>query len=421
MAASFEPMHPVTRLPIPISEIELVIMMALTQALMALAIDTMLPALGDIARDMTVPDPNRRQLVIGIYLLGSGIGSLLPGAVADRYGRRRVLLSCISGYVLLSMACALTTSFAMLLAVRMVQGMICAGLTVLPSAIIRDRFDGDRMAKLQSLISVISLTVPMLAPALGQAILLFAGWRWIFGMMAVLGACMTVWVLIRLPETLNPAYRQRIHIAAISSNMWATLINRASIGYVLGSACVMGVMFGYIQSSQQLLGEHFGAGHRYPLFFGCMALAMAVANFGNAGIVERFGARRVSHTALLLYIATALLQFRLAASGHETLWQFVPLMTFTMMLIGFMGANFGSISLQPFARIAGAAASVQSFLRLILASLFGVLIGQAYDQTALPIAEALVMAGIVTLALVLFSENGRLFRRLHPKGAPRPV
>ncbi len=412
---------PVTRSLIAIGERELVVMMALVQALQALAIDAMLPGLGDIARDLSASDANDRQLVVGLFLMGAGLGSLIPGTLADRYGRRTVLLTCLAGNVLLTAACALVTDFTTMVVLRILQGVVCAGLSVVPSAIIRDRFDGDRMAKLQSMIGVIFLTVPMLAPSIGQAILLVANWRWIFWFMALFGAGIALWVYLRLPETLDPQHRQRIHPRDIAANFGSTLTNRESIGYVLASACILGVLWGYIQSSQQLVAEHFGAGSSFPVLFGVMAMAMAVANFGNSRIVERFGARRVSHSALLMYLGIALIQLWLASSGHETLTQFVVVMTLTMMAMGFTGANFGSIALQPFARIAGAASSVQSFVRLVVGSIIGWWVGQAYDQTALPFAKALVIGGIAALLLVLFSERGRLFRRIYPAGTPRPL
>ena len=203
--------------------------------------------------------------------------------------------------------------------------------------------------------------------------------------------------------------------------MRMVMTTRASIGYILGGACSVGVMWGYIQSSQQLVGEHFGAGEAFPLIFGLMALCMAFANLANSRIVERFGARRVAHTALLFYIAIALLQFYLAHRGTETLWQFVPVMTLTMMCMGFTGANFIAIGLQPFARMAGAASSVQTFVRNSLGGLIGAFVGQAYDGSARPLSSALVIAGGVILCLLLWSEEGRLFRRLHPPGTARPI
>jgi len=395
--------------------------MAMTMALQALAIDAMLPALGEIARDLHVTDPNQRQLIVGVFLFAAGLGALIPGALADRYGRRPVLLGSLALYVLLSLGCALAPDFDSLLIMRAAQAIGSAGVSVLPGAIIRDRHSGDGMARMLSTISVVFMLVPMLAPSLGQAVLLIAGWRWIFALLAVLGVVLTGWVALRLPETLRPEYQQPILPLAILRNMARASLNRAAFGYVIGGSLVYGALFGYINSSQQLVSEHFGAGVWFPLIFAGTALAMAMASFSNSRIVERFGARRVSHTALLAFIAVSALQVALASQEQEPLWQFMPVMATIMFLFGFLGANFGSISLQPFARMAGAASSVQAFLRMIIGAGLGVVIGQAFDGTARPLAGAFLVCGLITLGLVLFSERGRLFRRIHPPGTQRPV
>lgn len=399
---------------------EFIALVALIQALHAFAIDAMLPGLGVLAAELGESVTNRRQLVVGAFLIGMGVGSLVPGSLADRYGRKPVLLGCIAIYIVLSLVSALVTSLETLIAIRFIQGFASAGLSVLPSAIVRDRFEGDRMARLQSIIMVVFMVVPMIAPSIGQAIMLIAGWRWIFGAMVLLGLGMFGWVALRMPETLHPEFRQPLGLRGIARNMKETLLDRSSIGYVLGSALILGVGWGFIQSCQQLVGEHFGAGQTLPLIFGVMALCMAGANFTNSRIVERFGARRVSHAALLCFISVALVHLLIARSGEEVLWQFVVAQTLCMVMMGFTGANFGSIALQPFARFAGAASSVQSFIRLVLASLIGWAVGQSYNETAVPFVSAQVAAGLAALALVLFSERGRLFRRLLPPGTPRP-
>lgn len=396
-------------------------MMAMLMALQAMCIDSMLPALGVIASDLGQTDPNARQLVVGVFLIAAGFGSLIPGALADRFGRRRVLFGSLAIYIIMGLACALVTDFTMLLVARALQAVGSAGLSVLPGAIIRDRFGGDRMARAMSTISVVFMIVPMIAPSFGQAVLWVANWRWIFGGMALMAAVIWIWVFLRLPETLKPEYRQRIEPGVVAANMWESATNRAAIGYVLGTSVLMGGMFGYINSAQQLVAEHFGAGASFPLFFAGMAGAMAVANFSNARIVERFGARRVSHAALLLYVVVGALQVWQAHSAHESLWTFVALMTANMCLMGFIGANFGSIALQPFARIAGAASSLQSFLRMVIGSVLGAMVGAAFDDSARPLAYALFGFGLTALALVLFSEKGRLFRRVTPPGVARPI
>ena len=400
---------------------EFIALMAMIMALQALCIDAMLPALGQIAGELNVADPNRRQLVIGVFLISAGFGSLLPGALADRYGRRPVLFVCFAGYFVLSLACAAVHNFTLLLVLRAVQALFSAGLAVLPSAIIRDRFSGDAMARMMSTISVVFMAVPMLAPRLGQAVLLVAGWRWIFGLMAALVVVVGIWAYRRLPETLHPDYRQPIAPRVIAANMWQAASNRAAMGYVLGGALLTGGLFGYLNSAQQLIGEHMGAGDWFPLLFAVMAGGIALANLTNTQIVEKYGARRVSHTALLAFIAISVLQVWFAHQQRETLWQFIPLMTLNCAMIGFTGANFASIALQPFARIAGAASSLQAFLRMVCGSALGLIVGQAYDGSARPLSWALLGCGLAALALVLYSEHGRLFRRLTPPGQARPV
>lgn len=404
-----------------LGEREFIAMMAMLMALQALAIDAMLPGLAQIAQDLGVSDPNRRQLVVGVFLVAAGIGALVPGALADRHGRRPVLLVTLLLYVLLAAGCALAPSFDALLGLRAIHAVASAGVAVLPAAIVRDRFAGDRMARTLSTVSMVFMVVPMLAPTVGQFVLLFAGWRWIFGVLALLGAVMGAWVFYRLPETMDAANRQPILPMTIARNMLGAAVERSSIGYVLGASLTFGSMLGYVNSSQQLVAEHFGAGRLFPLLFAMTALSLAVSNFFNARIVERFGARRVSQAALLICIALSGVQVYLAFSPHQTLITFMPVLAANVCALGFIGANFSSIALQPFARIAGAASSMQLFLRTLVGSLVGIAIGQLYDNSARPLAIAFLTSGILSLCLVLYSERGRLFRRLIPPGGERIV
>jgi DHA1 family bicyclomycin/chloramphenicol resistance-like MFS transporter len=401
----------------PLRETEFVGLMAAIMALQALAIDVMLPALGVMSRDLGASDPNERQLIIGIFLICAGLGSLFPGALGDRFGRRPVVLTCLAIYMAISLASAMVTDFTTMLVLRAMLGFFTAGMMVMPMAVIRDRFSGDQMARVQSLVAMTFMVVPMLAPSIGQAVLLVASWRWIFGVMALIAAGVALWTFIRLPETLNPEYRQAIAPRTIVTNMAATLRCREALGYFLGASFIQGAMFGYINSAQQLFAEHFQAGAIFPLLFGGMALVMSGSNFLNSRIVERFGARRVSHAAVIGFIGVATIHLVSALNG-ESLWVFVPLMTLSMCLMSFIGANFQSIALQPFARTAGAAASITAFVRMVLGASLGTLIGQAYDGTPRPLFAAMTVAGIIALLLVLYSERGKLFRRLNPPQRP---
>jgi len=405
MATAIAPSTPLRK---ALGETELLWMMAMLMALNAFGIDAILPALDALAADLSVSG-NDRQFVIGVFLLAGGIGSLVPGALADRFGRRPILLGAVAVYIVLSILSALAPTYDALIAVRGAQGFFAAGIVALPPAIIRDRVGGDKMARMMSLIFVIFLMVPAIAPTIGEGILQIGSWRAIFGAMAVLGVVMGTWVYLRLPESLTDENRQQIHLRTIGVNMGRALALPSTFGYVIGSALVFGALFGFINSSQQLITETFGAGDIFPLVFAICAGSMAFASWSNSRIVERFGARRVSHTALFFFIAVSAVQVMFAFQPEEHLWVFVPLMATNMALLGFIGSNFGAIAMNPFFNIAGAASSAHGFVRMTMAALLGGAIGYAFDGTARPLALALLASGLACLVLVLLSEKGKLF------------
>jgi DHA1 family bicyclomycin/chloramphenicol resistance-like MFS transporter len=275
-------------------------MMALLMALNAFGIDAILPALDALAADLGVSG-NDRQFVIGVYLLTAGIGALAPGALADRFGRRPILLGSIAVYIVLSIACAMAPTYDALIAVRAAQGFFAAGIVALPPAIIRDRVGGDKMAKMMSLIFVIFLMVPAVAPTIGEGILQLGNWRAIFGFMAVLGVAVGAWVHFRLPESLSEENRQPIHLGTIAANMTRALSIPSVAGYVLGSALVFSALFGFIISSKQLITQTFDAADIFPMVFAICAGSMAFASWSNARIVERFGQWFLTQNMLASY------------------------------------------------------------------------------------------------------------------------
>jgi len=394
----------------------MVVMVAMVMALNALAIDAMLPALPAIGKGLGVLVANDRQYVISLYLLGIGFGSLIYGPLADRFGRKGVLVPALFAYVAFSIGCGLATSFPILLALRFGHGLVSAALGVIVVAVIRDLFAGDAMAKRLSLIFLVFMIVPIIAPTIGAGVAALAGWRAIFIVLAVMGLAMIAW-LRRLPETLEPADVRPLDWRTMVSG-WVTVTrHRRAAGYMIASGMMQGALYGYLNSSEQIIDEVFDAQSWFPLIFACVAVGIAIANFSNAAIVERFGARRVSQSAVFAFMATSIAQIAAALSGAETLWMFTLLMMVNVGLIGFIGSNFGSIAMEDFGHMAGVASSYQSFAKTLLAATVGALIGQQYDGSTLPLAYAFLICAVVGLVLILWAERGKLFTR--PRTAPK--
>ncbi len=389
---------------------QFVALIALLMAVNALAIDAMLPALPAIGHALGVIDENQRQWVVTAYLLGFGVAQLAYGPLSDRYGRKPVLLVGLAIFVVFSVAAAFATSFAMLLTARVLQGVGTAATRVLAVSIVRDCYSGRRMARVMSLAFIVFLTIPILAPSIGQAILLVAPWPWIFGVLAIFGSAVAFWALLKLPETLHAEDRRPVSVASIAAAVRLTLTNRVALGYMLAQALAIGGLFGFITSAQQIFVDVFDEEALFPALFALIAVFMGLSSFLNASIVERLGTRRVSHTALLAYIGFAVVHAIVAWIGYETLISFIALQAAMMFCFGLVGSNFGSMAMEPLGHIAGTASSVQGFVTTISGALLGFAIGQHFDGTVVPLTLGFALCGIAAFAIVLITERGRLFR-----------
>jgi DHA1 family bicyclomycin/chloramphenicol resistance-like MFS transporter len=399
---------------------EFVALIAMMMALNALAIDMMLPALPAIGDALGVVTENSRQWVITAYLLGFGVAQLIYGPLADRYGRKPVLMAGLSIYVLFSTLAAFAPSFELLIAARVATGLGAAALRVLAVSIVRDRYSGRTMARVMSLSFLVFLGVPILAPALGQLILTVAPWPWIFGVLAVAGSAFLVWAALRLPETLHPENRMPIRVDRIASAFREAVTHRQAIGYTLAMTCITGSLFGFINSSQQIFFDVFNEPERFTTVFAAIAGTIAVASLLNARLVERLGSRLISHAALLGFIVMSAIHAAVALSGHETIWTFAVLQALTMFCFGLIVGNFGAMAMEPMGHIAGTASSAQGFISTTFGASLGFLIGQQFNGSAAPMTIGFLALGLAALVCVLFAERGRLFKTRNPPPIPAP-
>ncbi len=404
-------MHSPLPLKKSIGERELVVMMASLMALNALAIDAMLPAFPAMIADLKIANANSVQYVISIFLAGTGIGALIYGPLSDRFGRKPILLISVTGSAVFTLACSIAPSFEMMMYLRLCHGLLAAAMSVLVVSVIRDQFSGDAMAKRMSMIFLIFMIVPIIAPTIGQAVLLFAGWRTIFDLMAFMAVAAALWVWRRLPETLAPENVIPIQPHALARAWKQVILHRNAAGYILGAGIVQGALYGYLNSSQQMFDKVFHAKDFFTTGFAIVAIGIAVSNFTNSRIVERFGARRVSHTALITFIILGGLQLAASYIVPASLPLFLVLITGNMAMIGFIGSNFSSIAMTPFGAVAGAASSFQTFTKSCIGAGIGAVIGQQFNGSVAPVAAGFLCCGFAALSLVLWCEKGKLFSR----------
>lgn len=410
-ASPVSPVSPASpaRAALGLGNVELIALLAMLMALNALAIDMMLPALGAIAADLDVPDPNDRQLVIIAYVLGFGVPQLVWGPFSDAFGRRRVILLALFGYALSAFATAALQSFSLLLAMRFVQGVFAAGCRVIAVAVVRDLFKGAAMARTMSLIMTVFMIIPITAPALGQGVLLLGPWRAIFVVLGGLGSVVALWVAWRLPDTLPEQQRTPLALRETLRSYGELLQHRASIGYTLAGGVIFGALFAFISSSEQVFREVFDKESTFVFWFAGIAGSMAVASITNAMLVRRFGMRRLSHGALVVFtvLAATLLGLTLLRGDHLGL--FYPLFALNFALFGLLGANFNAMAMEPLSRVAGVGAAAYGFATTTLAGFLGGSIGRAYDGSTVPLVGGFFVLGLSSLLIVLVTERGRLF------------
>jgi DHA1 family bicyclomycin/chloramphenicol resistance-like MFS transporter len=282
---------------------------------------------------------------------------------------------------------------------------------VLVVSIVRDRFEGALMARIMSLAFLVFLLMPMLAPLFGQLTLMVASWRAIFFGLALMGAIMLAWAILRLPETLHPEYRRPLDPRTLWDGVRQTLANRQSVGYTLAFTLMMASLMGYINSIQQIVFDVFGRPELIAVAFAAIALPMAATSYLNSRLVERIGTRRIAHAGAGLFTLVALIHLASALRGGESLAAFLVLQGLTMACFGLASANFGALAMQPLGHVAGTASSVQGTVGTIGGALLGLAVGQAFDGTIVPMVAGFAGFGAAGLLILLATERGRLFGR----------
>jgi len=387
--------------PMPVSEF--IALVAVMMSLTAMAVDVMLPALPQIGEALGVSDPNARQSIVIIYMLGFSIGQLAYGRLSDDYGRKPVLMVGMGIFIVGSLAASFASGFETLLIARAVQGLGAAAPRVLAIAIVRDRFSGRQMARVMSFAMAMFIIIPVIAPSMGQGVLLIGTWRNIFDLLLVSGAVVTLWAALRLPES-APMNGSPL---SLGRSVRMVLTVPQTLGYAVAGGFAFGCVLAYVASAQQIFVDVYDLGAAFPVAFGAIALTIGTASLVNARWVERLGMRLVSHVALSAFIVLATVLLIVGLLGAANVWLFMLLMGALFFLFGLVAPNFNALAMEPQGDNAGMASSVVGFLSTAAGAIAAAVIGHAFDGSIIPLAAGFVFLGVGSFAIVLWVEGVR--------------
>jgi DHA1 family bicyclomycin/chloramphenicol resistance-like MFS transporter len=397
---------------------EFVALIAVMMALTALAIDIMLPALGQIGQDLGLAEANHRQYVITYYLVGFAVGQIFFGPASDRFGRKRPIYAGFLLFAAASLLAAVAEGAWVMFLARVLQGFGAASARIIAIAIVRDRFAGREMARVMSFVMMMFIVIPIFAPLIGQGVMQVAPWRWIFVALVAASLVALAWIWLRLPETHPEEKRLPLSAERLSAAVWTVATTRQTVGYAAAFGFFFGVLMSYVGSVEQIFVDVYGLGTSFPLVFGAIACFMIPSFFLNSVLVRKVGMRRVSHFSLLSFLAACMLMAGAGYPEKPPLILFCLFIVVTFFCFGLIGPNFNAMAMEPVGHIAGTASSFIGFFTTTAGAFFGFLVGQSFDGTVRPLTIGFTLLGAAAMTCVLIVERGKLGRPQHepPKG-----
>lgn len=390
--------------------LEHIALYALLTSLTALSIDAVLPALRAIEADLTVTPPLATQHIVSLFVLGMVFGELLFGPLSDAIGRKKALLWGMAIYLAGTVVAILAGSVETMVLGRILQGIGVSGPKIATRALIRDQFEGEAMARVMSFIFVLIILVPMLAPAFGQLVMAFSGWRAIFVVYLAMAVALGAWLVSRQPETLAPDNRIALRPVILVRNALRIAGNRRVALLILATGLIFGAQLLYLTIAADLFFDVYGIAETFPAYFAALASGIGLASFVNAQLVRRFGMRAMARLALAGFalFGCAMLAASLVFAGRPPLPVFMGLGFAVFFCIGILFGNLNAMAMQSLGRIAGLGASMIASGSSLVAVIFAVVLGAFHDQTTVPLALGFALAGVASLVLVEWTSGASL-------------
>ena len=388
------------------SQFEFILLMACLMSIVALSIDTILPALQPIGSSVGTKTPNENQLLITMIFLGLGFGQLIFGPISDSFGRKPVVYIGFGVFVLASFLCIYAPNIEIMVLGRIFQGIGLSASRSISIAMIRDRFEGDYMAKIMSFVVTIFILVPIIAPSLGKFLLDNFGWESIFYSQLVFGILVLIWFWKRQPETLPKIYKKKFSFSIFTQGSIEFLKHRSAVIYTMISGLATGSFMVFLSTSQHIFEVQYGLINEFPYIFGALAFSVGLATFTNGALVVKFGMRKLVNIFIVVFSITSLsytlLYFGTSNPDISILICFLGIQFFS---VGFLFGNVRSLAMQPLGHIAGIGAAINGFVSTIMAVPIATLIGGFIETTALPLFVGFTVCGFISLLLLLLVKK----------------
>lgn len=390
-----------------LSRLEFTVLISMIMAVVALAIDMMLPALGPMRSHFGLaPDSNALAPIVTFFLIGLAFGQPIWGPLSDAIGRKRVLYIGLVLYIASSVGAAFAPSLEMLFLLRFIGGVGAAGPRVVAYGIVRDVYEGQTMAKVMSYIMAVFIAVPVLAPALGALVLAFGSWQLIFWVIAAFGVGVILWSR-RLPETLPAERRISLDARQLLQAVSAVTRNRLTMGLTFAQTAVFGFFASYLASSQLIIDDIFGLDAWFPIIFGGSAAVIGLGMLLNARLLNTFPLRTLLRWVLLGYTASTFTFAAIAwaTGGTPPFWLFLAGLAPILLSHALMIPNLNAAAMIPMGRSAGTAAAVIGTISTLGGAVVGAAIDAAYDGTIIPFATAGALGCAIAFGFYLWADS----------------
>ena len=388
------------------SQIEFILLMACLMSIVALSIDTILPALKPIGLSVGTVNQNENQLLITMIFLGLGLGQLIFGPISDSFGRKPVVYIGFTVFMLASFLCIAAPNIEIMVIGRILQGIGLSASRSISIAMIRDRFEGDYMAKIMSFVVTIFILVPIIAPTLGKFLLDNYGWESIFYSQLLFGIVVLCWFWKRQPETLPPAYKKKFSMAIFINGSKEFIKYRSAVIFTLISGLATGSFMVFLSTSQHIFEVQYGLVDQFPYIFGALAFSVGVATFTNGTLVVRFGMKKLVTIFSIVFSLTSLLYISIFyGETNPSISILILFLALQFFSVGFLFGNVRSLAMQPLGHIAGIGAAINGFISTIMAVPIATFIGSFVETTALPLFIGFAACGLGSLLLLLFVKK----------------